>query len=78
MAELGCGHSQHIRHAPPFRLAPWVLDDDERNARIGVDISAGYAINRSPRDPMSPSLLFVGRGARVASGGVDGGLVAVR
>ena len=38
VAELACGHSQHIRHNPPVRSAPWVLDDDERNARIGADI----------------------------------------
>ncbi|MGH9281254.1 MAG: DUF3565 domain-containing protein [Acidimicrobiales bacterium] len=38
VADLSCGHSQHVRHNPPFRLAPWVLDDDERNARIGADL----------------------------------------
>jgi hypothetical protein len=38
VADLACGHSQHIRHNPPFRLAPWVLDEDERNSRIGADI----------------------------------------
>ncbi|MDQ4098750.1 MAG: DUF3565 domain-containing protein [Actinomycetota bacterium] len=35
VAELACGHGQHIRHNPPFRLAPWVLDDEQRAARIG-------------------------------------------
>ena len=34
-AELDCGHRQHIRHQPPFRLAPWVEVDDERAGRIG-------------------------------------------
>jgi hypothetical protein len=38
VADLVCGHSQHIRHNPPFRLAPWILDEDERNARIGAYI----------------------------------------
>lgn len=38
VADLGCLHSQHIRHQPPFRLAPWVLDEAERNARVGAPL----------------------------------------
>jgi hypothetical protein len=36
VAELSCGHAQHVRHRPPFELRPWVLDDATRNARIGT------------------------------------------
>ena len=36
VAELDCGHNQHVRHRPPFELKPWVLSDEERNARIGT------------------------------------------
>ena len=35
IADLECGHSQHIRHQPPFKLAPWVLEDEGRASRIG-------------------------------------------
>jgi tellurite resistance-related uncharacterized protein len=35
VAHLSCLHRQHVRHKPPFRSAPWVLDDVERTARIG-------------------------------------------
>jgi tellurite methyltransferase len=35
VADLSCSHSQHVRHQAPFRLAPWVLDDAEREARRG-------------------------------------------
>ncbi len=35
VAELSCLHRQHIRHQPPFRVAPWILDDAERAARAG-------------------------------------------
>ena len=35
VAELSCGHGQHIRHKPPFQLAPWVLDDAQRAGRVG-------------------------------------------
>lgn len=38
VAELDCEHTQHVRHSPPFRSAPWVLDDTERDARIGTDL----------------------------------------
>ena len=36
VAHLSCLHGQHVRHNPPFRLAPWVLDDAERAARVGA------------------------------------------
>jgi tellurite methyltransferase len=35
VAELACLHSQHVRHDPPFRDRPWVVDDVERQARVG-------------------------------------------
>ncbi len=35
VAELDCFHRQHVRHDPPFRIAPWVLDEDARSQRIG-------------------------------------------
>lgn len=37
VAELDCGHNQHVRHRPPFELKPWVLDDESRNARVGTE-----------------------------------------
>lgn len=36
VAELSCLHGQHVRHQPPFRLAPWVLDEAERAGRVGT------------------------------------------
>jgi tellurite methyltransferase len=38
IALLGCGHRQHVRHHPPFRDAPWVLDDQARDAHIGTSL----------------------------------------
>ncbi len=35
VADLSCLHRQHVRHQPPFRDAPWVLDAAGRAARIG-------------------------------------------
>lgn len=35
VAELDCLHRQHVRHDPPMRFAEWVLDDEQRTARLG-------------------------------------------
>ena len=35
VADLACGHAQHVRHDPPWQLRPWVVNEGERNARIG-------------------------------------------
>ena len=35
IAELACGHSQHVRHNPPFQLQAWVVDTESRRGRIG-------------------------------------------
>ncbi len=37
-ARLECHHGQHVRHQPPFRVAPWVLDEGARAARIGTPL----------------------------------------
>lgn len=42
VAELACGHGQHIRHNPPFRLAPWVLDEAGRAGRLGTVLECGW------------------------------------
>ena len=35
VADLSCLHRQHIRHRPPFQVAPWVLDEAQRADRVG-------------------------------------------
>jgi tellurite methyltransferase len=35
VAELVCGHTQHVRHQPPFMLRPWVLTAEGRSGRLG-------------------------------------------
>ncbi|MFN2505688.1 MAG: DUF3565 domain-containing protein [Acidimicrobiales bacterium] len=41
VAELSCGHRRHVRHDPPFRPAPWVLDDAQRQSRVGSPLNCG-------------------------------------
>lgn len=38
VAELECGHNQHVRHRPPFLERAWVTTDDGRATRIGATL----------------------------------------
>lgn len=38
VADLACGHRQHVRHRPPFQQRPWVLDDAGRRSRLGTPL----------------------------------------
>jgi tellurite methyltransferase len=38
VAELVCGHGQHVRHKPPFWQRPWVLAEDGRASRLGLPL----------------------------------------
>lgn len=55
-ARLDCGHPQHVRHEPPFRLAPWVTTEKCRAEHVG-------ALLRCPlcRMPRAPACLEVYR-----------------
>ncbi|WP_164101477.1 DUF3565 domain-containing protein [Candidatus Laterigemmans baculatus] len=39
VAELDCGHNQHVRHDPPLVSRPWVLTPEGRNSRLGVRLN---------------------------------------
>jgi hypothetical protein len=36
VAHLECGHSQHVRHDPPWQVRPWVTTAHGRNSMIGT------------------------------------------
>ena len=36
VADLDCGHGQHVRHRPPFVNRPWVVTDAGREAMLGT------------------------------------------
>ena len=38
VAELSCGHNQHLRHRPPFQVRPWALDPVGRAEHYGSAI----------------------------------------
>ncbi len=35
IAELGCGHVQYVRHAPPWINRPWVTTAEGRRSALG-------------------------------------------
>jgi Protein of unknown function (DUF3565) len=39
VADLECGHSQHVRHDPPWQIRTWVLAIESRNQRLGTTLS---------------------------------------
>jgi hypothetical protein len=36
VAELECGHTQHVRHSPPWEVRPWVQTEAGRAGRLGT------------------------------------------
>lgn len=35
IADLACGHGQHVRHQPPFVNRAWVLSEEGRLQKLG-------------------------------------------
>ena len=48
IAELECGHTQHVRHEPPFRDRPWVRSEAGRAQSIGVPIDCPRCEEEGP------------------------------
>ena len=38
IAELACGHGQHVRHPPPWQLRPWVETEAGRAQHLGAEL----------------------------------------
>ena len=38
VADLDCGHGQHVRHRPPFVLRPWAVTEAGRAAMLGSEL----------------------------------------
>ncbi|WP_336938466.1 DUF3565 domain-containing protein [Acinetobacter modestus] len=36
VADLACGHTQHVRHDPPWQNRPWVLTGQGRKEKLEV------------------------------------------
>ena len=53
VAELECGHAQHVRHRPPIETREWVLTEEGRRGRIGAAFPCRYCL--MPRIPGAAS-----------------------
>lgn len=53
IADLECGHAQHVRHRPPMETREWVLTDEGRRGRIGASFPCRYCL--MPRIPSTAS-----------------------
>ena len=38
VADLDCGHGQHMRHRPPFVSRPWVTTESGRESMLGAEL----------------------------------------
>lgn len=38
VAELFCGHNQHVRNKPPFVNRPWVETESSRDSMLGYEL----------------------------------------
>ena len=50
VAELACGHGQHVRHNPPWRSRPWVVTQRGRDEKLGESLECPKC-DRSNRQP---------------------------
>lgn len=38
VADLACGHTQHVRHDPPWQNRAWVISEQGRAGKIGFEL----------------------------------------
>lgn len=49
VAELECGHNQHVRHDPPFFKREWVTTQEGRDSRIGTELNCVLCEQKASR-----------------------------
>jgi hypothetical protein len=52
VAELECGHNQHVRHAPPWTQREWVTTEEGRRSHLGMRLECRKCESGAPRDFM--------------------------
>ncbi len=52
VAVLSCGHTQHLRHQPPWQSRPWVLDARQRALHIGKSFHCGWCAQAVVNDTL--------------------------
>ena len=55
VAVLACGHTQHLRHQPPWQSRAWVLDAGQRLKKIGQPFACGWCAKGIDDDSLDRS-----------------------
>jgi len=50
VAELDCGHNQHVRHNPPWMNRPWVTTENGRKDHLGRELECKKCDRNEPKD----------------------------
>lgn len=50
VAELACGHFQHVRHDPPWLSRPWVISQEGRRSMLGYKLDCKKCDEGAPKD----------------------------
>ncbi|GAC1369263.1 MAG: DUF3565 domain-containing protein [Aquirhabdus sp.] len=50
VAELECGHFQHVRHNPPWMSRPWVVTAEGRSSMLGTMLQCKKCDSGAPVD----------------------------
>ena len=48
VADLACGHGQHVRHQPPFVSRPWVLTAEGQARHLGQPLNCKKCEEEEP------------------------------
>ena len=48
VADLACGHGQHVRHNPPWQNRPWVITEQGRKEKLGVMLECKKCDDENP------------------------------
>lgn len=48
VAELACGHGQHVRHNPPWQNRPWTQSEAGRQAHLGEVLRCRKCLEEDP------------------------------
>jgi len=50
VADLECGHTQPVRHNPPWMSRPWVLTIEGRSAHLGRELLCKKCETPQPKE----------------------------
>ena len=50
VAQLECGHNQHVRHQPPWTIRPWVVTAEGRRQMLGQRLNCVKCDAGAPED----------------------------